>query len=151
MEKKSLEDALAELEAKKAQTAEYLAKHAPEIEAATVKRNALNVKLAALTPKERRKVLDAAGLKHISAAPPPIEPISSSYTKPRTPAAPPAVDWHYWRHMPEIRQWEACALSLNINPDNMKHHPQAWMAGPGSGPILTVASFPSGAVQIEFD
>ena len=151
MEKKSLEDALAELEAKKAQTAEYLAKHAPKIEAATAKRNALNAKLAALTPKERRKVLDAAGLKHVSAAPPPIEPIRSSYTQPRAPAAPPAIDWRYWRHMPEIRQWEACALSLNINPDNMKHHPQAWMAGPGNGPIFTDASFPSGVVQIEFD
>lgn len=150
MKNKSLEDALAELEAKKTQTAEYAAKHAPELEAAMAKQNALNERLAALTQKERREVLDAAGLKHISAAPPPLEPIRSSYTQPRTPAALPAIDWRYWRHMPEVKQWEACALSLNINPDNMKHHPQAWMAGPGSGPIFTDTSFPSKAVQIEF-
>ena len=150
MEHKSLEDALAELEAKKAQTAEYLAKHAPEIEAATAKRNALNAKLAALPQKEHRQVLYAAGSKHISAAPPPIEPIRSNYTQQRTPAAPPCIDWRYWRHMPEVMQWEACALSLNINPDNMKHHPQAWMHGPGSGPEFTAASFPNEAGQIEF-
>ena len=149
--KKTLEVALAEMEAKKSHLAEYRVNRAPEIEAATAKRNALNAKLAALPQKERRQVLDAAGLKHISAAPPPKEPIRSRYTQPRTPAAPPVIDWRYWRHMPEIRQWEACALSLNIKPDNMKLHPQAWMAGPGSGPILTDASFPSGAVQIEFD
>lgn len=151
MKSKSLEDALAELEAKKARTAEYIAKHAPEIEAATAKRKALNAKLAALPQKERRQVLDAAGLKHVSAAPPPLEPIrSSGYTQPRTPAALPAIDWHYWGHMPEIRQWEACALSLNINPDNMKHHPQGWMTGTGCGPIFTDASFPSNAEKIEF-
>lgn len=152
MEKKSLEDALAELEAKKAQTAEYLAKHAPEIEAETAKRNALSAKLAALSQEERRQVLDAMGLKHISAAPEPITPLKgSSYRPPNKPPEPPRIDWRHWRHMPEIRQWEACALSLNINPDNMKHHPQAWMAGPGSGPIFTDASFLSKAVQSDFD
>ena len=86
MKSKSLEDALAELEAKKAQTAEYLAKHAPEIEAATAKRNALNAKLAALSQEERRQVLDAAGLKHVSAAPEPITPLrGSSYRPPNKP------------------------------------------------------------------
>ena len=151
MESKSLEDALAELEAKKAQTAEYLAKHAPEIEAATVKRNALNAKLAALSQKERREVLNAAGLNHVSAAPPPIEPIRSSYTASKTPSALSFIDWRYWRHMPEVKQWEACALSLNINPENMKHRPQGWMTGPGSGPIFADGSFPGKTAQVEFN
>lgn len=101
---------------------------------------------------DHRQALGVLGLKRVSVAPEPITPVrGSSYTQPRTPATLPAIDWRYWRHMPEIRQWEACALSLNINPDNMKHHPQAWMAGPGSGPIFTDASFPNKAVQIEFD
>lgn len=151
MEKKSLEDALAELEAKKIHTAEYLAKHAPEIEAETAKRNALSAKLAALSQEERRQVHDSTVLKHISAAPEPISPLKgSSYTPPNKPTEPPQIDWHYWRHMPEVKQWEACALSLNINPDNMKHHPQAWMATPGSGPLFTDASFSSKAVQSDF-
>lgn len=63
---------------------------------------------------------------------------------------PSVIDWKYWRHMPEAKQWEVCALSLNINPDKMKSHPDAWRAGPGGGPIFTAASFPSGPVEAEF-
>ena len=118
MKSKSLEGALAELEAKKTQTAEYAAKHAPELEAAMAKQNALNERLAALTQKERRKVLDAAGLKHISAAPPPLEPLrSSGYTRPSKALEP--IDWEHWRLMRdgEVPLWQAVALSVNVNPD----------------------------------
>lgn len=142
-----LEQALGKLEANKKAAANMAASFKPDERLA-----ALNKRLEALPQSERRQVLDAMGLKHVSAAPEPITPLrGSSYTQPRTPAALPAIDWRYWRHMPKIKQWEACALSLNINPDNMKHHPQAWMAGPGSGPIFTDASFPNKAGQIEFD
>lgn len=61
------------------------------------------------------------------------------------------IRWKFWGDLKDIKQWEACALSLNINPDSLKRHPQAWMAGPGSGPIFTEASFPSKAAKIEFD
>lgn len=118
MKSKSLEDALAELEAKKTQTAEYLVKHAPEIEAATAKRNALNAKLAALPQKERREVLNAAGLNHVSAAPPPIEPLrGSGYTRPSKALEP--IDWEHWGLMRdgEVPLWQAVALSVNVNPD----------------------------------
>jgi hypothetical protein len=45
--------------------------------------------------------------------------------------------------MPEVKLWQAVALSMNIDPDSLKHHPQAWMAGPGAGPIFTEDSYPS--------
>lgn len=153
-DKKTLEDALAEIEASNAKAAELRAKQAPELIAAAVKRTALNARLAALPQAQRRQVLDAAGMKHVSAAPDPITRLKgrgSSYTQPRTPVALCAIDWRYWRHMPEIKQWEACALSLNINPDNMQHSPQGWMAGPGSGPTFLAVNFPSQAVQLEFE
>ena len=89
----------------------------------------------------------------VSKAPPPITPVSgrSSYRPPTKPPEPPRIDWRYWRHIPEVKQWEACALSLNINPDNIKHSPQGWMAGPGSGPVFLAVSFPSMDVQLDFD
>jgi len=48
---------------------------------------ALYKKLEALPQNERRKVLDAAGLRHVSAAPKPITPLRglSSYTPPSRP------------------------------------------------------------------
>ena len=142
-----LAQALGKLEANKKAAANMAASFKPDERLA-----ALNKRLEALSQSERRQVLDAMGLKHISAAPEPITPLKgSSYRPPNKPPEPPRIDWRYWRHMPEVKQWEACALSLNINPDNMKHHPQAWMTGPGSGLIFTDASFPSKAGQIEFD
>ena len=60
------------------------------------------------------------------------------------------IDWSFWQHMPALL-WQACALSLNINPDNIKHHLQRWMNGPGRAPIFTEDSFPSEAVKTTFD
>ena len=37
--------------------------------------------------------------------------------------------------------WQACALVVGIDPDCLKHQPQGWMAGPGSGPIFLKNSF----------
>ena len=62
---KSLEEALADMEAKKAKYTEWTRKHGPELEAAIEKSNALNARLAALPQAERRKVLNAAGMEHI--------------------------------------------------------------------------------------
>ena len=60
------------------------------------------------------------------------------------------IDWRYWRMMPEVTQWEACALSLRINPEDMRHHPDAWMGGPGA-PIFTNAGFSSAEIFKEFE
>lgn len=144
MENKSLEDALAAFEAKKTQRADYLTKHAPEIEAAKTKRNALNEKLAGLTQAERREVLNAAGLKHISAAPPPISPICARgvYTRAPAPVSNEAerlaerellaafaeavnngasLNWRYWVHqLPTLTTAEAARLMCGLDPDLFK-------------------------------
>jgi hypothetical protein len=80
--KKSLEDALANMEAEKQRVADYQKEFAVEIEAENAKRRAFDARLAALTQEERRKVLNAAGMKHISAAPPPITPITGRWAGP---------------------------------------------------------------------
>lgn len=151
-DKKTIEDALAEMEANIAKTAESQAKQLPELEAEIAKQNAFSLRMAALSQSQRRQVLDAAGMRHISAAPPPITPLNASgHSHPSKRQLQAPIDWRYWRHMPEVKQWEACALSLNIEPSSMKHSNHAWMSGPGSAPIFTSASFPSDAVKTEFD
>lgn len=52
------------------------------------------------------------------------------------------IDWHYWKCRQEVELWEACLLSLNINPDRMQRDPNGWMAGPRGGPHFMSESFP---------
>ncbi|TBR15099.1 hypothetical protein [Rugosibacter aromaticivorans] len=35
--------------------------------------------------------------------------------------------WNKWRLMPEVKEWEAIALSLNIEPGKVKTDRNAWM------------------------
>jgi hypothetical protein len=61
------------------------------------------------------------------------------------------IDWHFWRNMPEVKQWQACALSLNINPDEMKRHRESWMAGADKDSFFTQNSFPSDTAKGDFE
>lgn len=147
--KKTLEDALADFEAKKMEIAEWKNAHAPALEAAIKEHESFNLRLAELSMADRRKVLDAAGMKHISAAPAPIEHISGAKINPSTKDELKPIDWLHWKHA-RLALWEACALSLNINPSNMTRHPNDWMDGSESGPIFTDSSFPDMKTQSIF-
>ena len=119
--KKTLEEALADLEARKAAVTEWKREHGPALEAAMAKNDALNTRVAALSQKDRRQVLDAAGMKHVSAAPAPLEHIrGSGYSPPNKPPEP--IDWEHWGFMRDcdVSLWEAVALSLNVNPDAVR-------------------------------
>lgn len=61
------------------------------------------------------------------------------------------INWKYWASLHDWTQWDACALSLNINPENMEKIRTTWMAGPVIEPIFQNVSFPSQAVKDEFD
>ncbi|MBM0105196.1 hypothetical protein JM946_10560 [Steroidobacter sp. S1-65] len=37
-------------------------------------------------------------------------------------------NWAKWRFVPDVEIWEGVALSLNIEPDKVNHHPHGWMA-----------------------
>jgi hypothetical protein len=146
-DKKSLEEALAELEARNAKAAALRAKQAPELIAAAVKRTALNARLAALPQAQRRQVLDAAGLNHETAAPEPITPVSGRNAPPPrvpvAPVAPRAIDWAFWRNMHTVKLWQACALVVGVDPDQLKYSRNGWMAGPNAGPRFEDSSFPN--------
>gem|GEM_PF-6307158 len=64
---------------------------------------------------------------------------------------PSAVNWKFWLLMPEVRLWEACALSVSVDPKNMSALAEGWMAGPGNGPFFKPTSFPTKAIHDEFE
>ena len=40
-----------------------------------------------------------------------------------------APNWRKWRHVPNVKLWEAVALSLDIEPKFVKHGPHGWVGG----------------------
>ena len=38
-------------------------------------------------------------------------------------------NWDKWKLIPNAVVWQVAALSLDIDPDKVEHHPQGWMAG----------------------
>lgn len=105
-----LERALREHEARKKAAAELAAQQAPDLE----RLKALRAQLDALPHNERRAVLDAAGMHHVSAAPKPIEPLRGSGYVLRP--SPKAIRWPAWLALPHVELWQAVALSLGMDP-----------------------------------
>jgi hypothetical protein len=67
----------------------------------------------------------------ISRCPPPIRPlqggqaaalVTKSEDHNRVP------NWKIWKHIPDVKAYEAVALSLNIDPNKIRHSPHSWMA-----------------------
>jgi len=54
-------------------------------------------------------------------------------------------NWDYWRHMPTVARWEACALALNIEPDSVDYR-----AGSLYGQPETWHGFPSDEIREHF-
>ena len=53
--------------------------------------------------------------------------------------------------MPEVALWQACALSLNTDPDSLQNDPYASLAGHGGGRIFLPESFPDDATKDTYD
>jgi len=116
-----LEQALLDLENRKKAAADKSAEMAPELERLA----ALQAKLEALPQKERREVLDAMGLKHVSAAPPPITPVRGTGRAPFRQPSP--ANWNKWKFIPKCELWKGVCLSLDIEPDEEKHGMRSWL------------------------
>lgn len=146
-----LQQALQDLETDKKAFAAWKAEMAPEQERLT----ALQATLKDLPPQEQNKVLKTMGLPPlVSTASRPLTPLggrASSQTQPHTIAAPPDIDWQFWKNMRTVKLWQACALITGLDPDSLKGHPQAWMAGPGTGPVFDSKCFPGLDAKARFD
>ena len=54
------------------------------------------------------------------------------------------------KHTPEVRVWQACALSLGIEPRSMQASRDGWMGGSDNGPCFEPESFPNQDAEEEF-
>lgn len=150
-DKKTLEEALAAMEASNAKAAELRAKQAPDLIAEAVKRTEVNARLSALPLEQRKQVLEAAGLNKNSTAPIKVSRADLRNSKhPRRQTQRPEIDWVFWRGMQVVTLWQACALVVGLNPDELKFNRDGWMAGPGGAPIFDDTSFPNQAVKERF-
>ena len=52
-------------------------------------------------------------------------------------------NWCKWVLMPEVKVWEACVLSIGLEPKTMEFERESWMYAEGTGPHITSESFPS--------
>jgi hypothetical protein len=59
-------------------------------------------------------------------------------------------NWKEWKHMPEVQVWQACALSLDIEPSSIKWYPRSWETGPYSDQLFEDESFQSENEKKEF-
>jgi len=51
-------------------------------------------------------------------------------------------DWGFWRNIPEVELWQACALAVDLDPDKVMFSRNGWMAGEGDhGPFIESDSF----------
>jgi len=64
--------------------------------------------------------------------------------------APIALDWSFWPPSRPVAPWQAVALSLNLDPNSLKHSPDGWMAGPGAPPFFLSESFPDAETETAF-
>lgn len=91
------------------------------------------------------------GHPRLSKAPPPITPAAGfkAYGV-TTRIAPPAntLDWREWINTPKVEVWQACALSLNIDPHSLKQR-DGYMSESGGSPYFKDYSFPSIAIREE--
>jgi hypothetical protein len=65
------------------------------------------------------------------------------------PVAGPRIAWEFWKARKSVALWEACMLSVGIDPDNAQHSENGWMAGT-TDPVLKDATFPSPAVWEQY-
>lgn len=105
-------------------------------------------RFAAMSYEERRATLNAAGLHHVSAAPPPIKPVRGTGTSVRPHTTPRAPNWREWSFTPEVSLWQACALSLNIEPHSMR---KITRYRDFNDPTFEQDSFPTAEAKAEYE
>lgn len=110
-----LEQTLRTLEAGKKVNTKKASSMKPEMERLAI----LNEKLEALPQHEHRQVLGAMGLERVSDAPKPITPLPNKPMALPPLPAPPPPNWGKWSRMLDVELWQAVALTLNFEPEEL--------------------------------
>ena len=56
-------------------------------------------------------------------------------------------NWRRWLLRKEVKVWEACVLSVGLEPSSMKGERESWMYQQGTGPHIESESFPNPEVE----
>jgi hypothetical protein len=56
-------------------------------------------------------------------------------------------NWRRWLLRKEVKVWEACVLSVGLEPSSMKFERESWMYQQGTGPHIESESFPNSEVE----
>ena len=59
-------------------------------------------------------------------------------------------NWKEWKYTPQARVWQACALSLDIEPYSINFYPLSWQTGPYADQLFEDESFQSENEKKEF-
>lgn len=100
--------------------------------------------------EKESKAKDEARKAEIAAIPPSLSNVAGyggNGYRPPTPAAN-SPDWREWISTPKVEVWQACALSLNIDPHSLKRR-DGYMSESGGSPYFEDNSFPSKAIREE--
>ena len=63
------------------------------------------------------------------------------------PVAPPRIAWEFWKARRTVKLWEACLLSLGLDPERVRFSANGWMAGIEADPIFEADTFPNAATE----
>lgn len=80
----------------------------------------------------------------------PDDPLRAIRYHHRVIAKVPTPNWRLHLHRESVEVWEACALSLNLEPDAVRKGIHAWASGPDYSPEFKLWVFPTEATMDEF-
>jgi hypothetical protein len=90
----------------------------------------------------------------ISKAPAPFKTVSGSgpsFTVKKWRSITEKPNWKEWKYTPQVQVWEACALSLDIEPNSIKRDPNSWLTGQDIYQLFKDESFQSENEKKEFE
>jgi hypothetical protein len=60
-------------------------------------------------------------------------------------------NWRVWLLMPDVKVWQACVLSIGLEPESMEPEDFNWMDDNGKGPYFTSESFPNSEAEKKYN
>jgi hypothetical protein len=59
-------------------------------------------------------------------------------------------NWRVWLLMPDVKVWQACVLSIGLEPSAMDFERELWMYPEGTGPHIESESFPNPETEQQY-
>ena len=59
-------------------------------------------------------------------------------------------NWRKWLLMPDVKVWQACVLSIGLEPSTMDFERESWMYPEGTGPHIESENFPNPETEQQY-